>query len=79
MTVIVPAWIKERRADGVVAILGSEPQADAEPTFVPADEIESVVESGHETGGLIFGVLMLRHGSCTVSLLANRGRSQGGE
>lgn len=67
MTVIVPAWIKERRADGVVAILGSEPQADAEPTFVPADEIESVVESGHEVAGLMFAVLVLRHGSCTVA------------
>lgn len=65
MSTIVPAWIKERREDGIVAILGSEPPADAQPRFIPAAAVESVVESEHEVNGLRFGVLVLRHDVCT--------------
>lgn len=65
MSIIVPAWIKERREDGVLAILGSEPPADAVARFVPNDAIESVVESEHEVNGLRFGILVLRHDVCT--------------
>lgn len=67
MSIIVPAWIKERREDGIVAILGSEPPADAQPRFIPADAVESVVESEHEVNGLRFGVLVLRHDACTIN------------
>ena len=66
MSVIVPAWIKERREDGIVAILGSEPPADAQPRFIPAAAVESVVESEHEVNGMRFGVLVLRNELCTT-------------
>ena len=66
MSVIVPAWIKERREDGIVAILGSEPPADAQPRFIPAAAVESVVESEHEVNGMRFGVLVLRNELCAT-------------
>jgi hypothetical protein len=60
VSVIVPAWVKERTEKGVLAILGSEPPADAVPTFVPSESIESIVESEHEVNGLRFAVIVLR-------------------
>lgn len=60
MTTIVPAWVKERTEKGVLAILGSEPPADAKATFVPSEQIQSVVESEHEANGLRFAVIILR-------------------
>ena len=63
MSVIVPAWVKERTESGVLAILGSEPPADAVLTFVPSEIIESIVESEHEVNGLRFAVIVLRDNS----------------
>lgn len=57
---IVPAWVKEQRHDGVLAILGSEPPADAVPQFVPQENIESIVLSEHTVNGMTFAVLVIR-------------------
>jgi hypothetical protein len=56
----MPAWIKERREDGVLAILGSEPPVDAEPQFIPIEKIENVIESEHEVNGLRFAIIVMR-------------------
>jgi hypothetical protein len=60
MTTIMPAWIRKRDETGVWAILGSEPPADAQETFIPAANVESVVESEHEVGGRRFGIIVAR-------------------
>ena len=57
---IMPVWIKERREDGVLAILGSNPPADAEPQFIWSERIESVCESEFEVNGLRFALLVLK-------------------
>ena len=61
MTTIIPAWIRKRDETGVWAILGSEPPADAQETFIPAEQVESVVESEHEVDGRRFGVIALKN------------------
>jgi hypothetical protein len=60
MTAVIPAWIRKRDETGVWAILGSEPPADAQETFIPAARVESVVESEHEAGGRRFGIIVAR-------------------
>lgn len=60
MSTIVPAWVKEKRHDGVLAILGSEPPADAAPQFIPQANIESIILSEHTVNGMTFAVLVIR-------------------
>jgi hypothetical protein len=67
MTTIMPAWIRKRDETGVWAILGSEPTADAKETFIPAEQVESVVESEHEIEGRKFGVIVWKPQSTTAS------------
>lgn len=57
---LMPVWIKERRDDGLLALLGSEPPADAEPQFIPIERIVRVIESEHEVDGLRFAIVVLR-------------------
>jgi hypothetical protein len=60
MTTIIPAWIREHNKDGVWAILGSEPPADATDEFIEAGRLESVVASDHEANGRKFGVIVMK-------------------
>jgi hypothetical protein len=60
MSVIVPAWIRERNEQGVWAVLGSEPPPDSPERFISADRVESVVESEHEANGRRFGVIVIK-------------------
>jgi hypothetical protein len=60
MTTIMPAWIRKRDETGVWTILGSEPPADAQEVFIPAEQVESVVESEHECEGRRFGIIVAR-------------------
>jgi hypothetical protein len=59
-TIMVPAWIRRHDAEGVWAILGSEPKADAKETFIPAEQVASVTESPMERDGRRFGMIVFR-------------------
>jgi hypothetical protein len=67
MSTIMPAWIRKRDETGVWAILGSEPPADAKETFIPAEQVESVVESEHEVNGFKFGVIVWKQQYSTAT------------
>lgn len=43
---LMPIWIKERREDGILALLGSQPPADAQPVFIPHSRIKRIIEAG---------------------------------
>jgi hypothetical protein len=57
-TIMMPAWIRKHDAEGVWAVLGSEPKADAKGAFIPARQVVSVTESNHEIEGRRFGVIV---------------------
>jgi hypothetical protein len=66
---IVPAWIKEQTEAGVLAVLGSEPRADAVEVFISKGDIQSVViaESSPVVAGRQFGVIVLKQVSEIVT------------
>jgi hypothetical protein len=66
---IVPAWIKEQTEAGVLAVLGSQPRADAAEVFIPQGDIQSVViaESSPVVAGRQFGVIVLTQASEIVT------------
>jgi hypothetical protein len=61
MSCYCPAWIVEERADGYLALLGSEPRVDAVPDLLPRGCVASCVYAPAESqqGDARFAMLVL--------------------
>lgn len=43
--IIVPAWVEKDEPDGILAVLGSEPQKNTESQWIPRSCIENCIYS----------------------------------
>ena len=68
--IVVPAWIQSETTDGVLAVLGSEPPADALPIFLPRSCVASCVVSPESPLwlGRRFGIVVLDQNSIPPSV-----------
>lgn len=48
--IIVPAWIKEDTSEGIRAVLGSEPPADAPAEWIPREFIKNCLYAPADFG-----------------------------
>lgn len=56
--IIVPAWVREEKEDGFLAILGSEPSTEV-LELIPRSCVEGCVYSSEQQDGKTFAVLTL--------------------
>lgn len=49
--ILVPAWVEEDSPEGILAVLGSEPTADAQAEWIPRSQIKNCVYGPGETSG----------------------------